>query len=914
MQYREEEIKSIIEENNHLKEVNELTNSFLIVSKTDADGIITYVNDLFIEVSGFSERELLGSSHNIVRHPDVPKSFFKIIWQRISVEKQIWRGVVRNRRKDGSSYYLESIIKPIFDKNGEIKEYISLRKDISKRIDKEKDLKREKQFIQDVLNYQDSIIILTNEEQGMLDVNAKFFEYVDFRTIEEFKEHFKCVGDLFIPEQEMMYSCAIDWIEDIYERQDESIHRAKFIGKGGKVYFFSVRVDKIKASSSRMKRYNIDNENIYLMTLHDITELEFALRKAKAGQESKSRFLANMSHEIRTPMNGILGFTELLKKTQLSETQEKYLDTIMASSKTLLGIINDILDFSKVENGNMSLEYMKFSPIHEFEPTLDLFTAMALEKNHKYFVFIEPSFPRWIVLDPLRLKQIVSNLVGNAIKFTPEGGKVFVDITHDRVNSQYLDMSVSVTDTGIGIPEEKQKAIFTPFSQADDSITRKFGGTGLGLSITKSFVELMGGELGVESEVGRGSRFFFSLRVEASQERALDFGWMEKFEALLYISDIKSKSDEALLIEKYLYAFKLKFSTTTNIEDSKLAKIVWVVSSSVEERDFYNLLESCDDKPVILVDCGEDWVSSVSKERVTRNIKFPLNMSTIYDSLQELLSKDVDLEEQVHIKEKGVIKFDNISVLVVEDNEVNQMFVELLLQEYGIEPDMAENGRVGVEMVDKKYYDLILMDINMPVLGGMEATTEIREMPHRKDSYIVALTANAMAGDREKFIEHGMDDYLTKPLEVAELERVLLKFLQSDLEKDSKIATSEENIGELLNMIKVPENSFGTVSKDIIAKELGLPPMFVDKIVGKFFQTIDKDLDNLESAIRSSDIQEIQNVAHKIKGSSANLRFKYLSEIMKTIEYSAKDGVDSGYEDLFGAGKDELGNVKQVLG
>jgi PAS domain S-box-containing protein len=910
--YTKEEIDRIVEENILLKQVGNISDEFLIISKTDKNGVITYVNRSFETISGFTKEELIGKPHNIVRHPSIPKEFFRIVWNRLSEKREPWRGVMKNMKKSGETYYMDSMITPIFNKDGEVSEYISVRKDITKRIRKEKDLKQETKFIQDVLDNQDSIIILTDEEQGMLDVNQKFFEYVEFDTIGEFKEHFNCIGDLFIPEQEMIYSCAIDWIEAIYNTPDE-VHKAKFIGKDGKLHFFTIRVDKIEASSSRIKRYNIrEGDTTYLLTLHDITELELALRKAEAGKESKSRFLANMSHEIRTPMNGIIGFTELLKKTDLSEVQGKYLNTIIASSKTLLGIINDVLDFSKVESGNLSLEFMKFSPIKEFEPALELLSAIALEKNIRYLIFIDPSFPRWIILDPLRLKQVISNIVGNAIKFTPENGRVEVDITYHRINSSHIDLMVSIKDTGIGIPKEKHKTIFTPFSQADNSTTREFGGTGLGLSITKSFIELMGGELEFESELGKGSQFFFKMRVEASQEKLLDLDWLKRDDALLFVSANMPESDEAVLIEKYLYALKFRVVLSSDMRYICDSKIVWLVSSSVTEEDFNKIMEKRKTVPVVLIDSGDDWAKRVKGFPSFYKIKTPINVSMIYEAIVELLQTIEDNLVEVSKNSDEKLSFENMKILVVEDNEVNQMFIELILTEYGIAVDLAENGKVAIEKVTANEYDLILMDINMPVLGGVEATAEIRKMPHRRGSYIVALTANAMAGDREKFLNSGMDDYLTKPVDVSELERVLAKFLKDSRKKDSRITQINNSKGEVL--LEVPVNNFETISKDTVAQELGIPPMFVDKLVGKFLEGIGKDIEALESAISNSDTTAIQNASHKIKGSSANLRFKYLSEIMKDIESSAKEGITDGYTNLVEAGKKEIENIKNTVG
>jgi len=777
--YSDSEIDAILEENRLLKQKDKIVDEFLIITKTDPKGVITYVNQAFVKISGFSKEELIGKPHNIVRHPDVPKGFYKKIWQTIKDEKQIWRGVFKNRAKDGTTYYVESSISPIFNLDGELVEYIALRKDITKRIKREKELSSEKRFTSKVLNYQDSIILLTNEEQGLLDVNQKFFEYVDFNSISEFKKYFKCIGDLFVPEEEMVYSCAIDWIEYIYSRRDRP-HKAKMIDKNGKVKYFSIEIDKITASPSRVRKYNLKNKELYIMTLHDVTDLEFALQKARAGMEAKSRFLANMSHEIRTPLNGVLGFAELLKKTPLTPEQKKYVSTITSSSKTLLGIINDILDFSKVESGNMSLEYIKFNPIAELEPTLSLFSAKMIEKRISYILYIDPRLPRWIYLDPLRLKQVISNLIGNAFKFTPENGTVKIDITFDRVDEKNINLHISVQDSGIGISPEQQKRIFTPFSQADESTTRKFGGTGLGLSISKSFVELMGGKLELESQEGRGSRFFFTIKTESYVKDEPDYGWLENQESAIYVSDITSLSDEVKVLEKYLKRFGLKITVTSDMNSLKDVEVVWIISMSIIPKDLDALNRELVDSSVVIID-GYDKSNRIDiNAKSIRRIDFPFNMSTIYEFLIDKFGDRFNRDESQEIEQKEVLNFEGANILVAEDNEVNQMFIELLLKEYGVSLDIADNGEDAVKMVQEKDYDLVFMDVNMPVLGGVEATKMIRELEAPiKDIPIIALTANAMVGDKEKFLSAGMNDYIKKPVDIGDLEKILLKYLSN---------------------------------------------------------------------------------------------------------------------------------------
>ena len=378
--------------------------------------------------------------------------------------------------------------------------------------------------------------------------------------------------------------------------------------------------------------------------------------KAKQASKAKSDFLANMSHEIRTPLNAILGFIDLLKEKESDPEKLKYIQTIQSSSNTLLGIINDILDFSKIESNNLQIEKIDFNTYDELNTLADLFRAKASEKSVSLTVKIDKNLPKALVSDPLRIKQVIANLLSNAIKFTPRNGRVELAINYH--NGKLI---TSIKDNGIGIAEEKQKDIFKAFSQAESSTTRKFGGTGLGLTISTRLVQMLGGELKLESKPGHGSRFFFEIPVE---------------------------------IGKY------------------------------------------------------------------------------QESKKEITNED--------------LKISGRRVLLVEDNKANQMFMSLLLKKFGLIFDIANDGLEAVEKFEQNYYDLILMDENMPNLNGIEATRRILEIEKKTDrthTPIIALTANALKGDRERFIEAGMDEYMTKPVNKEKLLAMFNRFIKPKKER-----------------------------------------------------------------------------------------------------------------------------------
>ena len=377
--------------------------------------------------------------------------------------------------------------------------------------------------------------------------------------------------------------------------------------------------------------------------------------KAKQASLAKSEFLANMSHEIRTPLNAILGFIDLLREKESDKEKLKYITTVQNSSNSLLGIINDILDFSKIESGNLQIEKINFNTIEEFETLGDLFRAKASEKAISLTIKIDKNMPAALISDPLRIKQVIANLLSNAIKFTPRNGRVILDISYDKEH-----LNISVQDTGIGIPKDKQAKIFQAFSQAESSTTRQYGGTGLGLSISSKLISMLGGELKLQSQPQQGSKFYFSIPVQTG---------------------------------KYI-----EHNTKHNYNDTSL---------------------------------------------------------------------------------KGK------HILVVEDNKANQMYMSLLLKKFHITFDIANDGVEAILAFEHGQYDLILMDENMPNLNGIEATKKIlniEQEKHLKHTPIIALTANALSGDRKRFMDAGMDEYLTKPINKTKLLSIFKEFMQQKKE------------------------------------------------------------------------------------------------------------------------------------
>lgn len=488
--------------------------------------------------------------------------------------------------------------------------------------------------------------------------------------------------------------------------------------------------------------------------------------EAVNAEQVKTEFLANMSHEIRTPMNGIIGFTHLLQQTSLTNEQQKFVNIIETSTKTLLSIVNQVLDFSKIKSEKVELDLVSINPFEEFENSLMIFIPIANKKEINFSINIDPAISECLIVDSLKLKQILTNLVSNAIKFTPTSGAVSVNIEKISSSQNSQRIKFSVKDTGIGIPKERQKTIFDAFTQVDSSTTRKFGGTGLGLNISASYVKLMGGVLKVDSIEEKGSTFKFELELSTCFLKENLSSMYEKSEIIVSREALDSYS----MLENQLRYFNLRFTIldssqiTSRLQESKEEKIVLTNS-----KEYLNDWLKIKPNPKIILLGIKD--SKKDAPAISFVEDYEHSNSALYNHLRKFNAINGTTQE---IENKEDIKF-NLNILVAEDYPINQILIGELLKNYGIKYDIAENGAKAVEMAMEKSYDLILMDINMPELNGIEATKKLREA-FDDTLPIIALTANAANGDEEYFISVGMDDYLSKPIDTTKLENILNKF------------------------------------------------------------------------------------------------------------------------------------------
>ncbi|MDQ7083552.1 MAG: ATP-binding protein [Sulfurovum sp.] len=511
---------------------------------------------------------------------------------------------------------------------------------------------------------------------------------------------------------------------------------------------------------------------------------KFLIQAIKDANTTKDLFLASMSHEIRTPLNGILGFTQLLKESDEKAEQAEFIAVIEKSSANLLTIVNDILDLSKIKAQKIELENIEFDPIDSFESAVESYAAKAAEENIDFNIFLDPYLPSLLLGDPTKISQIIVNLISNAVKFTAKNGEVNVSIEKLSESTTDVQVMFSVRDTGIGITDAQKENIFKAFTQADVSTSRKYGGTGLGLSISGKFVDIMGGKLEIKSIAGEGSTFYFTLQLlKPSSSKARDIPNLSQSVVGILNPHIGNEYIHNKNLEAYINATGAKIIHYTdesilNLNKvSRLPDILFIDHKSRHRGGELERFIHFDTKTILMSTGDQKRNLKHYRAQIDRILYKPINFSK---TLKMLSNKEEFYESETNVQ------YSNVHILVAEDNLINQKLILNVLNRLGIKVTLANNGKEALDLRMQEEFDMIFMDIEMPVMGGMESTGKIinyEKHSGKKHTPIVTLTANALSGDREKYIGAGMDSYLSKPIELDALKKILRLYFEDRIKQ-----------------------------------------------------------------------------------------------------------------------------------
>ncbi len=675
---------------------------------------------------------------------------------------------------------------------------------------------------------------------------------------------------------------------------------------------FNNMLQQIEEQDHKLKEYsgqlqekiyqsNKNLENSYRELKQINRELEQARDEAEAASRSKSQFMANVSHEIRTPMNAIIGMADLTLSTELSAKQREFLKIIVSSGRVLLRLINEILDFSKIEAGKLLLEEVNFNLHQLIHDISDLFVDQMVASKTELVIDIRPDVPKRIIGDPLRLRQVLINLIANAFKFTNQG-EITITVSADKITAGKSEIVFAIKDTGIGISEEVQPHLFEAFKQADGSTTRKYGGTGLGLTISKRIVELMGGGIWVRSKLGEGSTFFFTITPEVAPDTSsTEFNLPADLQgtSVLIIDDNLALRS---VLSRYLRQFGFSPVTASTAEEAfeildqrgdNAFKLVLIDlklpgmngdEACVRIRQKY----SYEELPVIMITSTDidEALAKANRAGINKLMTKPIKQGPLFDVILNTFGHEVRsdyvLEPYQHVEEE----FKGYKVLLVEDNPINQQVAEQILEPTGLEIESALNGRIAVDKLSSGKYDLVLMDIQMPEMDGYEATGIIRNEMGLSKLPIIAMTAHAMRGDKEKCLVAGMDDYVPKPIDKEQLISTIRSHLVKEtvVGKVNKVTT--DSMAADVSMV-VPEHRT-CIDVEEALERIGGDMEILLSILGNFDEYNAGFCNEVRGMLHADKLKEAGDRAHTLKGSAANISASELSAAALALERACK--------------------------
>ncbi len=800
------------------------------------------------------------------------------------------------RDEAGNPVWIVTTKVPIYDQQEQIIGLVGIGRDFTQQKTTEIKLQRERQFLDALQNHSPIAIQVLDEQNKVISCNPAFERLYGVSEAEVVGQHIS----YYYKDTEILDN-ALAFLEMARKSPQHTV--AERPRKDGTMVTVEISAAPVIVQGEYVGT---------VVTFHDISDLEKARKDAEEANRAKSEFLANMSHEIRTPMNGVIGMLELALDTQLDTDQRDYLTTSLQSAEALLALLNDILDFSKIEAKHLDLEKIPFNLRTTLEDVAYTMAERAQSKGLELVCQIDPELHMDLMGDPARLRQILVNLIGNAIKFTSLG-EIVIHAELEENTEENTITRFSVSDTGVGIPPDRQKAIFDRFTQADGSTTRKFGGTGLGLSICKQLTEMMGGTIGLESQPGEGSTFWFTIpfakSVEPSPQRHPVVLQTVSIQGV-HVLGVDDNTTNRVILSRMLSGFGCRVQMADNGQTA-----VDILKAAQEQHNPFKIVLLDLQMPGI---DGEETARLIKSDPTIKDVKIivltsmgqrgdaarllalgcsgyllkPVKMQMLLEALVSVMEENTEkpqLVTQHSISEK--VRQDQ-RILLAEDNPVNQKLASVLMQKAGYSIGIAENGLIAVDLVKNGNYSSVLLDVQMPEMDGLDATRAIREWEGKEGTGhipIIAMTASAMKGDRELCLESGMDDYVSKPLKPEILYETIKKWLGAP--KESPAETTEPT--EVVDIAIVPKPQEVPLdlpeALDRFANDEGI----IMQVCREFLKSIPGRLDGLRKSYDEKNIPEFFRLVHNLKGIAANLSANPLMRQMQNLEeFGARDELD----------------------